>query len=90
MSEAIFQRGGALAHNAARAQEWCHDNLPGFGRNGVGLGNSPDLSPMTNLWAIMQGELNKTNLATSEKALVGSLQMAWSKISAETLDNLGC
>ena len=90
MSEAIFQQGGAPAHSAARTLEWCRDNLPGFGGNGVGLGNSPELSPMENLWAIMPGELNKTNLATSEKALVGSLQMAWNKISAETMDNLMC
>ena len=82
MSKAIFQQDGAPPHNAARAQEWCRDNLPGFGGRGVEVGNSPDLSPMKNLWAIMQGELDKTILATSEKALVGSLQKAGSKISA--------
>ena len=67
MSEAVFQQDGAPAHNAARTQEWCRANLPGFWEMGVGPGNSPDLSPIKNIWAIVQGELDKMEPATSEQ-----------------------
>lgn len=90
MSEAIFQQDGAPAHNAARTQEWCRGNLPGFWKKGVWPGNSPDLSPIENLWAIVQDELDKMGPATNETALVRNLQKAWSSISAETLNNLMC
>ena len=90
MSDAIFQQDGAPAHNAARTQKWCRDNLPSFWEKGVWPGNSPDLSPIENLWAIVQGELDKLEPATSETTLVSNLQKAWCKISAETLDNLVC
>ena len=59
MSEAIFQQDSAPAHNAAKTQQWCRDNLLGFWEKGVWLGNSPDWSPIENLWAIVQGELDK-------------------------------
>ena len=88
MTEAILQQDGAPAHNAARTQEWCRDNPPAFWEKGVWLG--PCLSRIENLWAIVQGELDKLELATSEKALVSSLQKAWGNISAETRDNLVC
>ena len=48
------------------------------------------LSPIENLWAIVQGELDKKEPPTSEKALVSNLQNAWRQNSAETLDNLVC
>ena len=90
MSEAVFQQDGAPAHNAAKTQEWCRANLPGFWEKGVWPGNSPELSPIENLWAIVQGELDKMEPATSEQTLVSNLQKAWRRISAETLDNLMC
>ena len=78
MSEAIFQQDGAPAHNAAKTQVWCRSNLPEFWEKGVWPGNSPDLSPIENICSIVQGELDKMEPATSEKALVRSLQKAWS------------
>ena len=90
MSEAIFQQDSAPAHNAATTQQWCRDNLQGFWEKGVWPGNSPDWSPIENLWAIVQGELDKREPPTSKKALVSNLQNAWRQISAETLDNLVC
>jgi len=33
-------------------------------------GNSPELSPIENIWAIVQGELDKMEPATSEQTLV--------------------
>ena len=90
MSEAIFQQDGAPAHHATSTQQWCRDNLPGFWEKGVWPGNSPDLSPIENVWAIVQNELDMMEPATTEKALIRNLQRAWLSISAETLDNLMC
>ena len=90
MSEAIFQQDGAPAHHATSTRQWCRDNLPGFWEKGVWPGNSPDLSPIENVWAIVQNELDMMEPATTEKALIRNLQRAWLSISAETLDNLMC
>jgi len=68
MSEAVFQQDGAPAHNAARTQEWCRANLPGFWEKGVWPGNSPDLSPIENIWAGLKkrGQWSPTNFFTSK------------------------
>lgn len=90
MSRAIFQQDGAPAHHARKTQDWCRDNFPGFWEKGTWPGNSPDLSPIENLWAIVKEELNKMKPATSEKTLIQNVQVAWRRIKAETLDNLMC
>ena len=90
MSQAIFQQDGAPAHNATKTQEWCRANFPGFWAKGEWPGNSPDLSPIENLWAIVQDRMDKMAPASSETALIRNLRSAWSSISGETLDNLMC
>lgn len=90
MSQAIFQQDGAPAHNATKTQQWCQDNFPGFWAKGVWPGNSPDLSPIENLWAIVKDKVDKATPATSEATLIRNVQSAWCSISAETLDNLVC
>ena len=84
MSQAIFQQDGAPAHNAAKTQQWCQASLPGFWAKGVWLGNSPDLSPIENLWAIVQDKLDKMAPATSEVTLIRNVRSAWRSISAES------
>lgn len=88
MSRAIFQQDGAPAHRARKAQEWCRSHFPAFWEKDEWPGNSPDLSPIENLWAIVQEEINKMAPATSEGTLARNVRAAWSKISSETLDNL--
>ena len=53
-------------------------------------GNSPDLSPIENVWAIVQDQLDMMETATSKEALIMNLRRACLSISAETLDNLMC
>lgn len=65
MFRAIFQQDGAPAHHARKTQDWCRGNFPGFWEKGTWPGNSPDLSPIENLWAIVKEELNKIEPATS-------------------------
>lgn len=90
MSDAIFQQDGAPAHHARSTQQWCRANFPGFWEKGVWPGNSPDLSPIENLWAIVKDQLDKMEPARSQETLIRSLKRAWLSISAETLDNLMC
>ena len=88
MSRAIFQQYSAPAHHARKTQDWCRGNFPGFWKKSKCPGNSPDLSPTENLWAIVKEELKKIEQATSEKVLIQNVQVAWRRIKAETLDNL--
>ena len=71
-----FQAGRAPAHRARKVQDWCRGNFPGFWENGTWPGNSPDLSPIENLWAIVREELNKMEPTTSEKTLIQNVQVA--------------
>ena len=50
-------------------------------------GNSPDLSPIQILWAVVKEELNKMERTTSEKTLIQNVQVAWRRIKTETLRN---
>ena len=83
ISEDIFQQDGAPAHSAARTAVvprsfsvfWEQGDEQGAGEN---------------LCGIMRDELSKTEPATSEDGLVGSLWMVWLSISVETRDNSVC
>ena len=88
MSEAIFQQDGAPAHRAGKTQKWCRSHFDDFWAKDEWPGNSPDLSPIENLWSIVQEEMNKMAPATSEATLIRNVRTAWSRITPETLDNL--
>ena len=64
MSRASFQQADAPAHNAEKTQDWSRGNFPGFWEKDTKSGNSPDLSPIENIWAIVREELNKMEPAT--------------------------
>ena len=76
MSQAIFQQDGAPIQTAAKTQRWCQDNFPAFWVKGVRPGNSPDLSPIKNLWAIIQYNVDKMDPATSEATLIENVRSA--------------
>ena len=87
-SEGIFMQDGALAHTAKRTQEWCAEHLPGFWGKGGWSGNSPDLNPIENVWAIMKESLDQQEPATNLGQLERRLKKAWRDISADTLRRL--
>ena len=73
-----------------RSRRWCQANYPAFWAKGSWPDNCTDLSPIENLWAIIQDKLDKTDPATSEATLIENVRSVWRSISAETLDNLMC
>ena len=52
--------------------------------------NSPDLSLIENLWAIVQNQMDEIRAATSRDGLIDSLKLAWRQSPRETLDDLIC
>lgn len=87
-STCIFMQDGAPAHRSVRAQQWCRDKLPHFWAKDVWPGNSPDLNPIEELWAIVQQDLDKQKPATNLTQLQAQLQRAWSRIKPSVLNNL--
>ena len=70
MSQAIFQQDGAPAHHSAMAQQWLQTNIQTFWLKGTWPGNSPYLSPIENLWVIVQQKLKEMEPATNEENLI--------------------
>ena len=79
---------GHLHIRQKKAQEWCTENLPSFWKKEEWPGNSPDLNPIENLWAIMKQRLEEVKPATTLDSLQNTLKTVWSEISPETLQNL--
>ncbi len=82
---AIFQQDGAPAHKAKKVGEWLR------GHNITLLdwpGNSPDLNPIENLWAVMKKKVAEKNCSSMEE-LKSQLKMTWvTDISVELCQNL--
>ena len=90
MSQAVFQQDGALAHNATKTQTLCQVSISVFWAKGVRPGNSPDLSPIENLCAIVQHKADKMATATTEVNLIRDVRSASRSTSPETLHNPMC
>ena len=88
MSAEIFQRDGAPAHTSKRTQDWLTRNIPHFWPKGTWPANSSDLSPIENLWSIMQDKLKSMPRPTNLQILENHLILAWRGISPDTLDKL--
>ena len=52
------------------------------------LPNSPDVSPLDDLWTIVQSKLDEIPVASSRKGLADNLKLTWKQIPRETIKNL--
>ena len=81
----IFQQDGAPAHTAKLVKGWLEDcgieYIPDW------PGNSPDISPVENLWAILKQKVKDADTSSIEK-LTAALHSAWDQISSDTLNHL--
>ena len=88
MSNSIFQQDGAPAHHSKKSQEWLKNNIPSFWEKGIWPGNSPDLNPIENVWAIMKSDMDTMTLPHNLKKLENNIKLAWSRLSPDMLENL--
>ena len=87
--EVIFQHDGAPAHFARSTEDWLDRNIPKHWGKGIWPGNSPDLNPIENLWAILQEKLDSRPKRPENLAqLEAFLKQEWKNIPLETLQNL--
>ena len=84
-STSIFQQDGAPAHTAKLLKEWFRDCAIDILEDWPG--NSPDLSPIENLWAIMKQKLRNLDTSSLEK-LEAAIKKTWDELDPQHLKNL--
>ncbi|KAK3855125.1 hypothetical protein Pcinc_038449 [Petrolisthes cinctipes] len=81
----VLQQYVAPCHTAHIVKKWLSESevehIP------VWPANSPDISPIENLWAIVKGKLRNEDTSTVT-SLESALRRAWSSISMETVIKL--
>ncbi len=82
-----FQQDGAKIHTARVVHEWSDREL----HHCIGQldwpANSADLSPIENIWGIIDSKITKAKL-TSQKELVDFVEEQWAAITLEELRSL--
>ena len=58
------------------------------GPQGDWPGNSPDLNPIENAWAIMQARIFEKNPPKTVEMLKKCIKQEWKNLKSETLENL--
>jgi hypothetical protein len=88
--EYTFQQDGARVHTSAGTESWLEDNLPSHWRFTPRHGwspNSPDLSIIENVWAILQDRVIE-ELAFEEHALAECIERAWWALDQKVIQDL--
>ena len=81
----VFMQDGAPCHTAAVVKDWlkfcCVDFIEDW------PGNSPDLNPIENIWALMKRELRGKDTSSIPK-LRAAIQEVWDGLNATWLQNM--
>ena len=81
----VFQLDGARCHTSATTTKWLDDNIPSYIKPKDWPPNSPDLSPIENLWSILSLSVYRDPEPTNVVQLKRRLQQAWRLVKVETL-----
>lgn len=83
--QVAFMQHGAPPHTASRRSSGVGRTSPAI--LAVWPGNSPELNPFENIWAILQDNVNKMPPATTTDDQITQLNRAWRSIQPRVLDN---
>ncbi len=82
-----FQQDGAKIHTAQIVHEWCDRELHHCIGQLAWPANSADLSPIENIWGIIDSKITKAKL-NSRKELIDFVEKQWEAITLEELHSL--
>lgn len=86
----VLQQDGARAHTSKATIHWLESNNYNYISPKDWPPNSPDLSPIENIWSIMAAKVYADPEPKTMSGLKRRLQKAWKAIPLETLQNLFC
>ena len=85
--EYYFQQDGAPCHTARATQSWLQRNVPHFIPAEDWPPNSPDLSPIENLWGYIDSQIAAADLQTEEE-LLAFVTECWDNVPLEMVQRL--
>ena len=81
----IYQQDGAPCHTAKKVKKWLSNQEISYIEDWPG--QSPDISPIENLWAILKARIREKDTSTIDK-LEKELRMGWEELPPSLLQNL--
>lgn len=84
----VFQQDGAPAHTSRDACKFLADNFDTIWGKNIWPGNSPDLSPIENLWSILKEKIILYPYPKSTSELKKRINDAWDSINNDVLEKL--
>jgi hypothetical protein len=84
----LFQQDGARCHTSVKTIRWLDGNIPSYIHPNDWPPNSPDLSPIENIWSILSTNVYRDPEPKTLALLKRRLRQAWKAVTPDTLTNL--